>query len=92
MWGFAEGDTIDLRDFAYNSANTALDPTKSGFSALDGGIVLNNGSAQSAAIYVEGDYTSTYLASQNLKFQFSSDGHEIGSTGTFGTNIKIVAA
>jgi hypothetical protein len=91
IYGFGVGDTIDLRDFAYVSGSTQIDSTNSAFGEFDGTLVINNGSMDSAPLYLEGNYTPAYLTANNLAFQFSSDGHEIGSTGTFGTDVKLVS-
>ena len=91
IYGFASGDTIDLRDFAYVSGSTKIDSTKSGFGEFDAGLILTNGSAYSSPLYLEGNYTAANLTANHLAFQFSSDGHEIGATGKFGTDVTLVS-
>jgi hypothetical protein len=80
--GFAVGDTIDLRDYAYSAATNVSSST---FGSLDGLLVLSNGSgANSAGLHLLGDYTNAYLTANNEAFQFGSDGGG-------GTTIKLVS-
>jgi hypothetical protein len=64
--GFAAGDTIDLRDLAFNSGQMSVNPST--LSALDASLVVNNGATDSAAFHLLGAYTSA-------EFQFAGDGH-----------------
>jgi hypothetical protein len=90
IYGLAAGDSIDLRDFAFSAGNMALGST-SGFGILDGGISVTNGTSTSSDLYLEGNYTAAYLSKNHLAWNFVSDGHEIGTTGTFGTEIQLVS-
>jgi hypothetical protein len=67
IYQMAVGDSIDLRDFAYNSANpsamklansSTTRPGDSGFSALDGDLQITNGTSLSSNLHLEGDYQS----------------------------------
>jgi hypothetical protein len=70
IYQMAVGDSIDLRDFAYNSAT----PTDmklggdSGFSTLDGAVQISNGTSLSSNLYLEGDY-------QSATWTFKADTH-----------------
>lgn len=64
--GFAAGDTIDLRDFAFNAGHMSLGP--SAFGAVDASLILSNGATVSADFHLLGTYTSG-------EFQFAGDGH-----------------
>jgi adhesin HecA-like repeat protein len=64
--GFAAGDAIDLRDFAFNAGQMGVGP--SAFGAVDASLVLSNGATVSAAFHLLGTYTSA-------EFQFAADGH-----------------
>jgi hypothetical protein len=65
--------------------------SNSGFGTLDGTLTVTNGTETSSPLYLEGNYTAAYMTADNLAWQFVSDGHEIGTTGTFGTEIKLVS-
>jgi hypothetical protein len=64
--GFAAGDTIDLRDLAFNSGQMSVSPSI--FGSLDASLVVNNGATDSAAFHLLGVYTSG-------EFQLANDGH-----------------
>jgi hypothetical protein len=89
--GLAAGDEIDLRDFAFVAGKTAIDMTTSGFGALDGSLVVTNGTTDSAGIWLQGDYIPAYLTAHHLAFQFASDGHLISGTSSDGTLVKLVS-
>jgi hypothetical protein len=92
--GFGVGDTIDLRDFAYNGAtpaDMAIDPAHSSSGTLDAGLTFTNGTTDSANFYFLGNYTSAYLSAHNEAFAFGDDGRQIGTTGSDGTTIKLVS-
>lgn len=73
--GFAAGDTIDLRDYAYNAVSMTVAPS-SAFGALDCSLSISNGSGtNSVGLYLLGDYTSTFLTANHLAFAFSNDTH-----------------
>jgi hypothetical protein len=64
------GDSIDLRDFAFNSANPSAMKVggNSGFGTLDAGLQITNGSSLSSSLYLQGDY-------QSAAFTFKADAH-----------------
>ena len=90
IYGLAAGDTIDLRDFAYTSGHMALGSNAT-FGTLDGGLTVSNGTQTSSYLFLEGDYTAADLSTNHLAWQFVSDGHQIGTTGPYGTEIKLVS-
>lgn len=90
IYGFVAGDSIDLRDFAFSAGNMAVGST-SASGSLDAALSVTNGTSTSSSLYLEGNYTAAYLSAHKLAWGFVSDGHEIGTTGTFGTAIKLVS-
>jgi hypothetical protein len=64
------GDSIDLRDFAFNSANPSAMKVggDSGFGTLDAGLQITNGTSLSSSLYLQGDY-------QSAAFTFKADAH-----------------
>jgi len=70
IYQMAVGDSIDLRDFAYNSANPSAMKVggDTGYSPLDGSLQITNGTSLSSNLYLEGDY-------QSAAFTLESDGH-----------------
>jgi hypothetical protein len=67
IYQMAVGDSIDLRDFAFNGktpsamkvATSSTTPAgDSGFSTLDGDLQITNGTSLSSNLYLEGDYQS----------------------------------
>ncbi len=80
IYQMAVGDSIDLRDFAYNSANPSAMKVGGDFSSgiLDGQVQISNGTSLSSNLYLEGNYTSASWA-------FNSDGHG-GTTVTLAAN------
>ena len=74
------GDSVDLRDFAFNSANPSAMKVggDSGFGTLDGALQISNGTSLSSNLFFEGNYTSAAWA-------FKSDGHG-GTTVTLAAN------
>ena len=72
------GDSIDLRDFAYVPGSTGLDAAASQIGKLDAHLVLTDGATDSAALWLQGNYTSAYLYRASSRLPGSSD----GSTGT----------
>ena len=87
IYQLAVGDSIDLRDFAYNSANpsamkvstpSAVPGGDAGFGALDGDLQISNGTSLSSNLYLEGNY-------QSAAWTFKSDGHG-GTTITLAPN------
>jgi hypothetical protein len=80
IYQMAVGDSIDLRDFAYNSANPSAMKVGGDSSSgiLDGQVQISNGTSLSSNLYLEGNYTSASWA-------FNSDGHG-GTTVTLAAN------
>ena len=87
IYQMAVGDSIDLRDFAYNSANpsemklataSAVPGGDAGFGPLDGALQISNGTSLSSNLYLEGNY-------QSASWTFKSDGHS-GTTITLAAN------
>jgi hypothetical protein len=74
------GDSVDLRDFAFNSANPSAMKVggDSGFGSLDGTLQITNGTSLSSNLFLEGNYLSASWA-------FKSDGHG-GTTITLAAN------
>jgi hypothetical protein len=68
------GDSVDLRDFAFNSANPSAMKLVGGFGSLDGGLQITNGTSTSSSLFLQGDY-------QSAAWTFKSDGH-LGTTVT----------
>ena len=64
------GDSIDLRDFAFNSANPSAMKVggDSGFSTFDGALQITNGTSLSSNLLLEGNY-------QSAAFTLNSDAH-----------------
>ena len=64
------GDSVDLRGFAFNSANPSAMKVggDSGFGTLDADLQISNGTSLSSNLYLEGNYTSA-------AFTFKSDTH-----------------
>ena len=64
------GDSVDLRDFAFNSANPSAMKVggDSGFGTLDGALQITNGTSLSSNLYLEGNY-------QSAAWTFKSDAH-----------------
>jgi hypothetical protein len=64
------GDSVDLRDFAFNSANPSAMKVggDSGFGTLDAGLQITNGTALSSSLYLQGNY-------QSAAWTFKSDTH-----------------
>ena len=96
IYQLAAGNSIDLRDFAYTDAADMHLSSSAGFGTLDGALSITNnylsgGTRQSANLYLEGNYTAAYLTANHLAWTFSSDGHEIGSTGKDGTTITLAS-
>jgi hypothetical protein len=89
IYGLVAGDSIDLRDLAFSSGHMALG-ANSGFGTLDGELSVTNGTQTSSYLFLEGNYTAAYMTANHLAWNFVSDGHGIGSTGAFGTEIKLV--
>ncbi|RBP08212.1 hypothetical protein DFR50_12657 [Roseiarcus fermentans] len=90
VYGLAAGDSIDLRDFAYASGHMALGANAS-FGTLDGGLSVSNGTQTSSYLFLQGNYSAAYLSANNLAWSFTSDGHQIGTTGQTGTEITLVS-
>jgi hypothetical protein len=70
IYQMAVGDSVDLRDFAYNSADPSA-MKLAGDSAggiLDAQAQFTNGTSLSSNLYLEGNYTSA-------TYSFKSDGH-----------------
>ncbi len=90
--GFAAGDTVDLRDFAFTSQDamqlaepgTSIGPT-------DGNVQITNGVALSNVFWFEGNYTAANLAAEHLKVAFSDDMHKMGANGPDGTLVTLVS-
>jgi hypothetical protein len=80
IYQLTTGDSIDLRDFAYNSATPAAMKVggASDFGILDGQLQISNGTSLSSNLYLEGNYTSA-------TYSFKSDGHS-GTTVTLASN------
>ena len=80
IFQLAVGDSVDLRDFAFNSANPSAMKLggDSGFSNLDGALQITNGTSLSSNLFLEGDY-------QSAAWAFKSDGHG-GTTVTLAAN------
>ncbi len=91
IWGFAGGDSIDLRDFAFVAGKTKEDPNTSGFNPLGGTLFVTNGTTDSSPLYLYGNYTAAYLSAHDLAFEFVSDGHLISGTSSDGTLVKLVS-
>ena len=75
------GDSVDLRDFAFNSANPSA--MKVGgdsrlWESLDAALQITNGTSLSSNLFLEGDY-------QSASWAFKSDGHG-GTTITLAAN------
>jgi hypothetical protein len=70
LYQMAVGDSVDLRDFAYNSANPSKMQTggDTGFSTLDGALQITNGTSLSSNLYLQGDY-------QGSTWAFKADTH-----------------
>ena len=70
IYQMAIGDSIDLRDFVYNSATRADMKVggDSGFGTLDGALQISNGTSFSSNLYLEGDY-------QSAAWTFKQDSH-----------------
>jgi fibronectin-binding autotransporter adhesin len=71
------GDSVDLRDFAFNSANPSAmkvaNPSvvpggDAGFGTLDGALQITNGTSLSSNLFLEGNY-------QSAAWTFKSDAH-----------------
>ena len=64
------GDSVDLRDFAFNSANPSAMKVGGdfGFGTLDGDLQISNGTSLSSNLFLEGNY-------QSAAWTFKSDGH-----------------
>jgi hypothetical protein len=64
------GDSVDLRGFAFNSANPSAMKVggDSGFGTLDAGLQITNGTALSSSLYLQGNY-------QSAAWTFKSDTH-----------------
>src|SRR4029077_1069186 len=79
IYQMAVGDSIDLRDFAFNSANPSAMKVggDSGFSTLDGALQITNGTSLSSNLFLEGNY-------QSAAFTLKSDAHG-------GTNITLAS-
>ena len=73
------GDSVDLRDFAFNSANPSAMKVggDSGFGTLDAALQITNGTSLSSNLFLQGDY-------QAAAWTFKSDGHG-GTTVTLGS-------
>jgi hypothetical protein len=74
------GDSVDLRDFAFNSANPSAMKVggDSGFGSLDAALQITNGPSLSSNLFLEGNY-------QSASWGFKSDGHG-GTTITLAAN------
>jgi hypothetical protein len=70
IYQMAVGDSVDLRDFAYNTADPSAMKLggDTGFSYLDGSVQINNGTSLSSNLYLDGDY-------QGSTWTFKSDTH-----------------
>jgi hypothetical protein len=77
IYQMTTGDSIDLRDFAYNSAtpsdmkvatSAAVPGGDAGFGTLDGDLQISNGTSLSSNLYLEGNY-------QSAGWTFKSDSH-----------------
>jgi hypothetical protein len=70
IYQLTTGDSIDLRDFAYNSANPSAMKVggDSDFGILDGQLQISNGTSLSSNLYLEGNY-------QSAGWTFKSDSH-----------------
>ena len=86
IYQMAVGDSVDLRDFAFNSANPSAmkvaNPSvvpggDAGFGTLDGALQITNGTSLSSNLFLEGNY-------QSAAWTFKSDGHS-------GTTITLAA-
>lgn len=79
IYQMAVGDSVDLRDFAFNAKPSAMKVGgDSGFGTLDGTLQISNGSSLSSNLYLEGNY-------QSAAWTFKSDGHG-GTTITLASN------
>ena len=74
------GDSVDLRDFAFNSVNPSAMKVggDSGSGSLDAALQITNGTSLSSNLFLEGDY-------QSASWAFKSDGHG-GTTITLAAN------
>jgi hypothetical protein len=86
IYQMAVGDSVDLRDFAFNSANPSAmkvaNPSvvpggDAGFGILDAALQITNGTSLSSNLFLEGNY-------QSAAWTFKSDGHS-------GTTITLAA-
>ena len=77
IYQMAVGNSIDLRDFAYNSATpsdmkvstpSAVPGGDAGFGTLDGDLQISNGTTLSSNLYLEGNY-------QSAAWTFKADTH-----------------
>ena len=77
IYGMAVGDSVDLTNFAYNSATpadmkvatpSAVPGGDAGFGSLDAALQISNGTSLSSNLYLEGDYLSS-------TWTFKSDAH-----------------
>jgi fibronectin-binding autotransporter adhesin len=70
IYQMAVGDSVDLRDFAFNGANPSAMKVggDSGFGSLDGALQIANGTSLSSNLFLEGNY-------QSAAWTFKSDGH-----------------
>ena len=77
IYQMAVGDSIDLTNFAYNSATpsdmkvstpSAVSGGDAGFGSLDGALQISNGTSLSSNLYLEGDYqSSTWTFSKDAR-------------------------
>ena len=66
IYGFGEGDSIDLTHVTYSSNLTV---NASNFGSLDGNLVLMNGTTtESAPLWMEGNYSAAYLSAHDLRW------------------------
>ena len=91
VYGFAAGDAIDLRDFAHVAGSTGVDGTASSISALNAHLELTNGTADSASLWLQGNYTAAYMSAHHLAFEAVSDGSLIAGTQSTGTLLRLVS-
>ena len=90
IYGFGEGDSIDLTNVTYNSSLTV---NSSDFGSLDGNLVLMNGTTvENAGLWMEGHYSAAYLTAHDLKWSVSAIDSAVPADGVKVTLVSTIPA
>ncbi len=86
VYGLAIGDSIDFTGLAYNATTPSANvlSANASFGKLDGELQVTNGTTNSVAVFLEGNYTSAYLTAHHLTWEIKQD----AGTGTLVTLAK----